>query len=95
MTPAPNPTELHGELDDAEVAQHRHLDCKHYDACLQQASVARRAEQGERESLFWESWTCTRCPLWAERGEAKQDPTPFAERRHGEHCHTSLSRIAS
>lgn len=52
----PNPMPLRRQLLLREVDQHRHLDCKHYDACLDVMAHGRRGGKG--------SWTCTHCPLF-------------------------------
>lgn len=76
----PNPTELASQLPEELVERHRHLDCKHYDSCLATAATAHRSERTEWQSVYWASWTCTRCPVWMARDAEGQDPADFAQR---------------
>jgi hypothetical protein len=54
------PARLPSAIKHEEVASHRSLSCKDYDACL-----------GEVLLLAWPSWTCRRCSRFALRGQMR------------------------
>ncbi len=55
MLGKPCPNELTAPINpDRGVEGHRNLFCAHYDSCLDEAV-----------KKCWNSWTCTRCPLFA------------------------------
>lgn len=75
----PFPTELAGPINPDPsstrtpgVESHRNLFCAHYDDCLDEA-----VKRG------WNSFTCTRCPLFQQAGDYEGGVEAYAtQRRH-------------
>lgn len=55
-----NPRELAVLLEPEDVAAHRNLACKHYDACLDHVVMA-----------DWPSFSCSRC-VWRHEGQLER-----------------------
>jgi len=73
MHAQPNPTPLTQLIrSESIVSGHRNLYCFHYDGCL---DVAVKAD--------WDSWTCAKCPLFAEHEAPRDFARAFANERHG------------
>jgi hypothetical protein len=75
----PFPTELAAPINPeanggrkAGVESHRNLFCAHYDDCLDEA-----VKRG------WNSFTCVRCPLFAQEGEYEGGIESYATQRRG------------
>ncbi len=69
----PNPTPLTQLIrSESTVSGHRNLYCLHYDACLDVAV-----------KLDWDSFTCTKCPLFGVHEEPRDFAMTFANERHG------------
>jgi hypothetical protein len=69
----PNPTPLAQLIrSESTVAGHRNLYCFHYDACL---DVAVKDD--------WDSWSCEKCPLFAEHEEPREFAGFYANERRG------------
>ncbi len=71
----PTPTELTAPINPdggraQSVESHRNLFCSHYDGCLDEA-----VKRG------WNSWTCTRCPLYKLTGKADGGLESYATQR--------------
>jgi hypothetical protein len=65
------PTELTAPINpDRGVEGHRNLFCGHYDNCLDEA-----VKKG------WNSWSCTRCPLFAMQPEIDAGLESYATQR--------------
>src|SRR5512140_1506315 len=73
MNLLPNPTPLTQLIrSESVVSGHRNLYCIHYDACLDVAV-----------KLDWDSWSCEKCPLFAEHEAPRDFAGPYANERHG------------
>lgn len=75
----PFPTELAAPINPeaqggrkAGVENHRNLFCAHYDDCLDEA-----VKRG------WNSFTCVRCPLFAQAGDYEGGIESYATQRRG------------
>jgi hypothetical protein len=69
----PNPTPLMQLIrSESVVSGHRNLYCMHYDACLDVAV-----------KLDWDSFTCEKCPLFAEHEAPRDFAGSFANERRG------------
>jgi hypothetical protein len=67
----PYPSELASPINpDRGVEGHRNLFCSYYDACLDQA-----VKKG------WNSWSCTRCELFAIRPDVEEGLETYATQR--------------
>jgi hypothetical protein len=72
----PNPTELEAAINPETsgkrqgVESHRKLFCRHYDDCLDEAVMK-----------GWNSWTCTRCPLYRLSPEVEGGLEGYATQR--------------
>jgi len=72
----PFPTELSAPINPeastkgAGVEHHRNLFCAHYDDCLDEA-----VKRG------WNSFTCTRCPLFHQAGDYEGGVEAYATQR--------------
>jgi hypothetical protein len=69
----PNPTPLAQLIrSESTVSGHRNLYCFHYDACLDVAV-----------KLDWDSWSCEKCPLFAEHEAPRDFAGVYANERRG------------
>jgi hypothetical protein len=67
----PCPSELTAPINpDRGVEGHRNLFCNYYDGCLDEA-----VKKG------WNSWSCTRCDLFALQPEVEQGLESYATQR--------------
>jgi hypothetical protein len=67
----PSPSELTAPINpDRGVEGHRNLFCSYYDGCLDEA-----VKKG------WNSWSCTRCELFAVQPDVEQGLEGYATQR--------------
>ena len=67
----PSPTELAAPINpDRGVEGHRNLFCSYYDGCLDEA-----VKKG------WNSWSCTRCGLFAAQADVAGGLESYATQR--------------